>query len=531
MSTVPNLQRREEPGQDTGLPEGWAETTLTEVCEINPPKPPVGSIPSGAPVTFVPMPAVDAELGAITKPETRPYARVRNGYTSFREGDVIMAKITPCMENGKAAIARNLETGLGFGSTEFHVLRPTEAVLAEFVYHFIRQESYRNGAESEMTGSVGQKRVPAELLKSTTLPLPPLAEQKRIVTKIEELLERNRAARQRLARVPLILKAFRQAVLAAACSGHLTEDWREGRPDIEPADKLIERIRQSRLKSARGGGIVEPALLDGRTGEMPGLPTEWCWVVFGTVVAELRNGISTKPEQQPPGNPILRISSVRSGAVLLNDVRYLPDSDDLVQKYALVDDDLLFTRYNGSLELLGVCGMVRGLGKATLLYPDKLMRVRFDHPYVLPHYAEIFFQSPGARHEITAKSKSSAGQQGISGADVKAQPFALPSLEEQKEIVRRVEALFKLADRIEKRVQAATKRADKLGQAILAKAFRGELVPTEAELGRHEGRDYESASVLLERIRRRQEGSRKTGRHNSRLPRQKDSGRKALARP
>jgi type I restriction enzyme S subunit len=129
------------------------------------------------------------------------------------------------------------------------------------------------------------------------------------------------------------------------------------------------------------------------------------------------------------------------------------------------------------------------------------MRVRFDHPLILPGYAEIFFQSPFARNRITEKSKSSAGQQGVSGANIKIQPFALPSVREQQQIVRRVEALFKLADAIEARVEAAAKGAERLTQAILAKAFRGELVPTEAELARREGRDYEPASVLLERIR------------------------------
>ena len=117
-------------------------------------------------VTFVPMPAVDAESGAITQPETREFSAIRNGYTSFKEGDVIFAKITPCMENGKAAIARQLENSLGFGSTEFHVLRPTGAILPEFVYQFVRQEAFRKAAEAEMTGSVEQKRVPADFMKA-----------------------------------------------------------------------------------------------------------------------------------------------------------------------------------------------------------------------------------------------------------------------------------------------------------------------------------------------------------------------------
>jgi len=102
---------------------------------------------------------------------------------------------------------------------------------------------------------------------------------------------------------------------------------------------------------------------------------------------------------------------------------------------------------------------------------------------------------------MIAKAKSSAGQNGISGADVKAQPFVLPPIDEQDEIVRRVKSLLDLANAIERRVSTATTRADKLTQSILSRAFRGELVPTEAELARQEGRDYEPASALLERIR------------------------------
>ena len=93
---------------DSYLPEGWHLVKLPEVCELNPPKPAPDALPSDAPVTFVPMPAVGAELGAITRPETRPFSQVRKGYAAFREGDVILAKITPCMENGKAAIASGL---------------------------------------------------------------------------------------------------------------------------------------------------------------------------------------------------------------------------------------------------------------------------------------------------------------------------------------------------------------------------------------------------------------------------------------
>ena len=154
------------------------------------------------------MPAVNADLGAIINPEIKPYLEVQNGFTSFRDGDVIMAKITPCMENGKAAIVHGMKNGIGFGSTEFHVMRSRGEILPEYLYYYIRQESFRNEARSHFTGSVGQKRVPADFIKQSIIPLPPLAEQQRIVARVEALLSHVNAARDGLSRVPSIMKKF-----------------------------------------------------------------------------------------------------------------------------------------------------------------------------------------------------------------------------------------------------------------------------------------------------------------------------------
>jgi len=178
----------------------------------------------------------------------------------------------------------------------------------------------------------------------------------------------------------------------------------------------------------------------------------------------------------------------------------MPNGKRFLPTCAVKDGDLLFTRYNGSIELLGVCGLVRGSGNGVLLYPDKLMRVRLDHEFVLPAYIETFFQATDVHERIVAKSKSSAGQNGVSGSDIKAQPFALAPLAEQQEIVRRIGKLFALADKIETRYKTVQQQVDHLPQSILTKAFRGELVPTEAELAERECRPYESAEQLLQRI-------------------------------
>ncbi|MDK2916122.1 MAG: type restriction enzyme subunit [Euryarchaeota archaeon] len=488
------------------VPEGWLSLTIQDVCDINPPKPKKGDVTDDTLVTFVPMPAVDAERGEIASPEVRPFAEVRSGFTAFRTGDVIMAKITPCMENGKAAIADGLQNGLGFGSTEFFVLRSNGSILPQYLFHYIRQTSFRELAESNMAGSVGQKRVPKQFIANAAIALPPLPEQHRIVAAIEALFARLDAANARLERVPGILKQFRQAVLAAACDGRLTEDWRAENPNRENGSVIISRIvaerkHQSVIGNKNKERIVTPKIIQNGYEEYFEIPSSWLWVNFGTVLGEIKNGISIKPHNDPPGDRILRISALRARNVNLSDYRYLRNSEIHIKSYQLEDNDLLFTRYSGSEEFVGICGLVRGLKDNVILYPDKLIRVRFDHQQILPNYVELFYLNGFARQMIIDSSKSSAGQRGISGKNIRDLPLALPPLPEQHEIVRRVDALFALADKIEAEVAAARAKTETMRQSILAQAFSGRLVPTEAELARREEREYEPASVLLERIR------------------------------
>lgn len=138
-------------------------------------------------MTFVPMPAVSEQTAFIEYPEERSYADVKKGFTYFEENDVLFAKITPCMENGKSAIASNLIGGVGFGSTEFHVIRSNQALLlAKYIHYFIRQQSFRDNAKARMRGAVGQQRVPKDFLDDTILPLPPISEQNRIVEILDQ---------------------------------------------------------------------------------------------------------------------------------------------------------------------------------------------------------------------------------------------------------------------------------------------------------------------------------------------------------
>src|SRR5579885_117683 len=469
----PRHLERNGAAEGVKLPEGWVQTTLGEVCELNPPKPPRDLFEEDAPVTFVPMAAVDADSGTISAPEVRPFASVRKGFTSFRDGDVIMAKITPCAENGKAAVASGLRNGIAFGSTEFHVLRPSQAVLAEYVYRFIRQESCREVAAAEMTGSVGQKRVPVLFLNQTFLPLPPLAEQKRIVAKIDALTARVDAARARLAKVPAMLKRFRQSVLAVACSGRLTADWR----DSHPQAKAVIDIN----------GPFE-------------LPTSWSWRSAGDFYEDARYGTSVKcSSEKTEGIPVLRVPNIAAGTLDLTQLKYAELSKKEIAALTLKAEDILLCRTNGSLDLIGKAAVIPAFPRPHA-FASYLIRLRLGSG-LLPRYAHICISGPVGRDQIEARARTTAGQFNLNLEILGSLALPVPPLEEQREIVWRVEALFKLADTIEKRVAMATARTEKLTQSILAKAFRGELVPTEADLARREGRNFEPASALLAKVR------------------------------
>ncbi len=178
------------------LPAGWRWVRIDEVCQINPRRPDNLRRSDEAPTTFVPMSAIDERLGAIVRQEIRTFREVRRGYTYFGEEDVLFAKITPCMQNGKHAIARCLIDGLGFGTTEFHVLRPANQVMPEWIHFFLRQPRILQAATAHFSGAVGQQRVPEEFLANLEVPLPPLADQKRIVAVLSEQMEAVERARK-----------------------------------------------------------------------------------------------------------------------------------------------------------------------------------------------------------------------------------------------------------------------------------------------------------------------------------------------
>jgi type I restriction enzyme, S subunit len=493
MSPAPKA-KIEEVETGTDAPEGWALATLADVCNVNPPRPNSDALPADAPVSFVPMPAVDAGLGAITGAKIRPFSRVRKGFTAFANNDVIIAKITPCMENGKAAVARDLPNGVGFGSTEFHVLRSTGSVLPNYIYHFIRQDSFRRAAENEMTGSVGQKRVPVDFINDAEIPLPPLAEQERIVNVLNHVVIDTRSVRNRLGRLSVKLKYFRQAVLVAACSGKLTEDWREKNRSSETSDALLRRILQSRKQLLRDKckepKIPSEPLEDYQETWTPATLDQLTWLITSGSRGWARY-------YSDSGADFIRAENINSDRLNISEIAHVKLPTAVEGSRTRVSlNDLLITITGANVTKSAVVD--QQLENAYVSQHVALVRpVDSD----TSRFLYLWIVSPLHGRRKLLDDAYGAGKPGLNLDNIREAVVVLPPLQEQHEIVRRVEALFKLAEAIEKRVAAANARAERLTQAILAKAFRGELVPTEAELARREGREYEPASVLLERIK------------------------------
>ena len=163
---------------------------LSEVAEIRPNKREIlRLLTNDAIVSFVPMECLNASNRNLTTRETRPLSNVYKSYTYFRDGDVLLAKITPCFENGKLGVARGLVNGVGFGSSEFFVIRPNSNALADYIYHFLNQQSVRDAGKRFMSGAVGHKRVPKDFIEVLAIPIPPLEEQRRILAVLDEAFE------------------------------------------------------------------------------------------------------------------------------------------------------------------------------------------------------------------------------------------------------------------------------------------------------------------------------------------------------
>jgi len=420
------------------LPDGWEEPSLVDICEFNPKHD--QTIDRAMGVSFVPMPAVNEFTGTIEVTETRSLSSIWKSYTHFADGDVIFAKITPCMENGKAAVASGLANGLACGSTEFHVLRPRGEIIPSYIWRFIRQETFRKDAESKMSGAVGQRRVPKPYLEQHLIPLPPLPEQQRIVKKLDTLSARSKQARSHLTAIKSLVERYKLAVLDAAFFKNMSAE----------------------------------------------VPT----VSFVDALASTQNGLSKRGGGDGKPYKVLRLADLTGNRFDGQNPRSITLDENEAQKYRLSRGDLVIIRVNGSDRIVG--RLIIWGDDTDWAYCDHFIRARV-FPHVHSEYLHHFFETDRVRARIEATFVSSAGQKTVSKKILAQIMVPLPPLMEQREIVRRIETAFAKIDRLAAEAEKALKLTDRLDQRILAKAFAGELVPQDP--------NDEPASALLARIR------------------------------
>ncbi|MBI4524752.1 MAG: restriction endonuclease subunit S [Deltaproteobacteria bacterium] len=491
---------------NNNLPDGWAIAKLQDIADIIMGQSPPGSTynDEGEGLPFFQGKAEFSDR----------YPNVRVWCTSPKKiaeaGDVLISVRAPVgptnVANTTCAIGRGLAAIRPLGKIS------TEYVL--FVLRLLEPQIAAGGVGSTFTA------IKKADLEEIEIPVAPLAEQKRIVAKVEELLARVNATRERLAKVPAILKRFRQAVLAAACSGRLTEDWRGDGGATESAAELLARINLDReqeyeraCKGAKRNNRRPPLRqlyvpsIEPSNEALPKLPNGWIWTKVSMLGACGEEVVKTGPfgailkskEFVTEGVPIIAVGNVQWGYLDLQNARVdhvTEEKASQLSDYRVQVGDVLFTR-SGSIGRSLVVPPAAG----EWLMSYHLLRVRPDHRLIEPKFLYFVFSGCEASKDYTIDSIVGTTRPGINTTILENLPVPLAPYPEQFEIVRRVEALFKLADIIENRVGTGRRIAERLTQAILGKAFRGELVPTEAELARREGRSYDSASELLARIK------------------------------
>ena len=327
----------------------------------------------------------------------------------------------------------------------------TELVLPQWIVNAINAPETRRRIMAQASGTTRQ-RISGGNLKKLPLPLPPLAEQKRIVAKLEMLSQRSARARTELSHVESLVKRYKEAVLAKAFSGELTEDWRTWH-DL-------------------------PAASVGHLEELASVP--------------IRNGLSVRGSNDPPGFAALKLSALRGREVDLVDVRYLPIDEARASKFLVQQGDVLVSRGNGTKALVGIASFVSKVAGPTI-FPDTAFRIRPNRRKALPQWLVSIWNAPQVRKQIEGIAKTTAGIWKISQKNLSSIELTVPAVDEQQEIVRRIESTFEKIDRLAAEASRALELVGKLDEAILAKAFRGELVPQDP--------NDEPANALLERIK------------------------------
>ena len=417
----------------------------------------------------------------------------------YHNGDIAFSHINSLPHVGKTALYEGVPEVLLHGMNLLRLRLGHDSLHPRFLHAAMQESFFREEVRDRVGRAVNQVSINQKKLSEVPLPIAPVAEQTRIVAKLGELLAHVNSARDHLSRVPVILKRFRQAVLAAACSGCLTEDWRLHHTPRTPSDGFLGGILAKRADRAKQCGIRvarEPAKAD--LSQLSDVPEDWAVTNIDQLSCVVTSGSRGWAKYySASGRLFIRAQDINTDRLLTDGIAHVqpPNNAEGIRTRVCLGA-LLITITGANVTKSALVD--RNIGDSYV--SQHVALVRLIEPFIGP-FLHLWTVSPLHGRAKLLDDAYGAGKPGLNLDNIKEMTVALPSPDEQVEIVHRVKSLFSLADNIEGHASKAARGADKLTQSILAKAFSGELVPTEADLARREGRDYEPASVLLERIR------------------------------
>ena len=381
------------------LPKEWNVVKIIDVVDFTK-KPRSISIASDQILPFIPMDLIPDNNDLVTHWHEKKYSEISSGTFVFK-GDLIVAKITPCFENGKQAILDNLPTDFAYTTTEVWPMHPKDnRIFIDFLANYLRAHPVRKELTSKMEGSTNRQRLPRESLQNLSIPLPPLPEQHAIATTLRTVQE----AKENTDAVIAATKALKAAMMK-----HL---FTYGPVPPEEAERVA-------LKETEIGQV----------------PEEWDVVKLGEVSEFLQYGTSKKCDYDVKGYPVLRIPNIVNGIIDSTDLKFLDTTIDDFNKIQLKIGDILFVRTNGVRNLVGRCAIYRGEPENSL-FASYLIRVRLKSDRALPAFVQYYAETPSGREFLSGQASGSAdGKFNINTQTIKSVVLPLPDVVIQKKIV------------------------------------------------------------------------------------------------
>ena len=426
---LPEITEEEKPFE---IPEGWMWVRLREITCLNP----KNDLPDELEVSFIPMALIDDGYRNSHSFEIKTWGSIKKGFTHFADGDIGIAKITPCFQNRKSVIFCNLKNGYGAGTTELSIVRVVNDLLSRnFLLYFFKSAYFIENGVKSFTGTAGQQRIHKDYLATCVLPLPPLAEQKRIVAKIEELLPLVDRYEQAWTKLEDFNRRFpedmKKSILQQAIQGKLVEQ----RPEEGTAQELYEQIQAEKQRLIKEGKLKKEKPLPEITEEEKPfeIPEGWMWVRLGSIIS-LVSGTDFKPNEY---------NDQGRGTVYITGASSLSNTGVIVSRWTEGPKNFA---YKG--DILLVC-KGSGYGKAVFCDVDKahiarqIMAIRLMNKMDMC-YIRFFLQANF--HYL--KKQGQGVIPGIDRKSVLSMAFPLPPLAEQKRIVEKLEELLVMCERL-----------------------------------------------------------------------------------